>query len=137
MYTLEQAIDFGKASAAMALDQWREYGNVQDAVDSYRDNVRDTLNDERSSQHEWAAWEAFDAYVAEHRAAYEATAARELAAAEQAAEDAAAEEDVAYAEFEAWCEAGGYASGLARPGFRVVKASDCAQGDSDMIEINY
>lgn len=137
MYTLEQAIEFGRASASMALDQWREHGNVQDAVDSYRDNVRDTLNDERSSQHEGAAWEAFDLYVAEHRAAYEATAARELAEAEQAADDAAAEEDAAYGEYEAWCEAGGYASGLARPGFRTVRASDCIQGEGDSIEIDY
>lgn len=63
MMNQQQAIDFGKASASMAYDQRGEYATLADAVDSYRDNVRDTLNDERSAEHEEAAWAAFDAEI--------------------------------------------------------------------------
>jgi hypothetical protein len=66
MYTQQQAIEFGKASAMMALDAWGDYGSVQNSIDCHRDNVRDTLNDERSSQWEADAWRAFDAYIAAH-----------------------------------------------------------------------
>lgn len=63
MMSRDDAVAFGKASAAMALDQADAYGSLKNSLDSHRDNVRDTLNDERSAEHEEAAWSAFDAAV--------------------------------------------------------------------------
>jgi len=63
MMTREEAIDFGRASGLAALDQVREWGSLQNSIDNYRENLRDTLNDERASQHEAEAFAAFDAVV--------------------------------------------------------------------------
>ena len=69
MMTLQQAIEFAESSAEMAFDQRSEYGTLADAIASHADNVRDTLNDERSAQHEPDAFAAFDARVARLHAA--------------------------------------------------------------------
>jgi len=69
MMTLQQAIEFAESSAEMAFDQRNEYGTLADAIASHADNVRDTLNDERSAQHEPDAFAAFDARVARLHAA--------------------------------------------------------------------
>ena len=63
MMTREEAIDFGRFSAVTALDQISEWGTLQNSIDTYRDNLRDTLNEHRASQHEPEAFAAFDAYI--------------------------------------------------------------------------
>lgn len=63
MMTKQECIEFAVASAYAALDQAAEYGGLQNSIDSHRDNVRDTLNDERSTQHEADAFDAFDAVI--------------------------------------------------------------------------
>ncbi len=65
--THDEAIDFGRFIAVMALDQKDLHGSVQDTIDSYRENVRDTLNEHRASEHEPDAFAAFDAYIASKR----------------------------------------------------------------------
>lgn len=110
--TRDEAISVGRSNASMALDAWRDYGGVQEAIDCCRDNVRDTLNEHRSAEHEDAAFWAFDEYICQYRDAAEAAAARELADIARAEAEAHMEE----AAQERWAEAGGYASGLARPG---------------------
>lgn len=74
----QQAIDFAKSSAIAVFDYCADvnYGNVEegdyrsfdDAIAGYRENIRDTLNDERSYEHEEAAFAAYDAKVAELKA---------------------------------------------------------------------
>lgn len=54
--TREQAIDFGKRSARVGFDQ--------QSVEDHRDNVRDTLTDEKASEWEVDAFRAFDAELA-------------------------------------------------------------------------
>jgi hypothetical protein len=66
MMTKQECIEFAVSSAYAAFDQRSEYA---DAIASHRDNVRDTLNDERSAQHEPDAFDAFDAVVAKLSAA--------------------------------------------------------------------
>ena len=61
MMNRQEALSFAKASAAAAFDQRGEYA---DAVASYRDNIRDTLNDEGAAEYEDAAWAEYDAEVA-------------------------------------------------------------------------
>jgi hypothetical protein len=61
--TKQDAIQFGKSSAFEAFDQAGSYGSVQNAVDCYRDNVRDTLNEQGASEWEPEAFAAFDAEV--------------------------------------------------------------------------
>lgn len=63
MMTLKEAIEFAESCAEMAFDQRSEHDTLQDSIDSYADNVRDTLNDERSAQYEADAFDAFDAVV--------------------------------------------------------------------------
>lgn len=67
MMTKQQAIEFGIASANMAWDQRNssDYRDVQEAIDIYRDNVRDTLNEHRSAEWEPEAFSAFDRRIAE------------------------------------------------------------------------
>lgn len=65
MMNRQEAITFAISSAAGALDQADAYGGLQNAIDSYRENIRDTLNDERAARYEAEAWEAFDGKVAE------------------------------------------------------------------------
>lgn len=64
MMNREQALDFAKASAKMALDQSGEWGGMQASIDTYRCNIRCTLKDERATEHEAEAWALFDAKVA-------------------------------------------------------------------------
>lgn len=64
MMNKQECIEFAVSSAYMAFDQVTEYGTLEWSIASHRDNVRDTLNDERSSQHEDDAFDAFDAVVA-------------------------------------------------------------------------
>lgn len=61
--TEQEAVEFAVASAEEAVDQQGEYSSLQHSVDSYRDNVRDTLNDAHAEAFEVAAWEAFDARI--------------------------------------------------------------------------
>ncbi len=62
--TREEAVEFGRFSAVMALDQVSEWGTLQNSIDNYRENVRDTLNEHRASEHEPEAFAAFDAHIA-------------------------------------------------------------------------
>ena len=64
MMNHQDAIEFAAASAREAFDQSAAYGGLQNAIDSYRENVRDTLNDERASDHEADAFAVFDTEVA-------------------------------------------------------------------------
>lgn len=61
MKTLAEVIDFAEMSALAALDNW---GDMEDPINSYRDNIRDTLNDEGLERFEEQAFEAFDAHLA-------------------------------------------------------------------------
>ena len=61
--TKQEAVAFAKLSADMAFDQQAEYGGLDQSIDIYRDNVRDTLNEHGASCHEDAAWAAFDSRV--------------------------------------------------------------------------
>lgn len=63
MMTREEAVDFGRASGLAALDQAQEWGSLQNSIDNYRENLRDTLNEHRASEHEPEAFAAFDAVV--------------------------------------------------------------------------
>jgi hypothetical protein len=63
----QEAIAFARSSAVMAVDQARDFGGLESAINSYRENVRDTLNDEDSAQHESAAFAAYDDEVARVR----------------------------------------------------------------------
>ena len=65
--TRKEAVDFGRFSAVMALDQVREWGTLQDSIENYRENLRDTLNENRASEHEPEAFAAFDAHIAASR----------------------------------------------------------------------
>lgn len=62
--TKQDAVQFGKSSAFEAFDQAGAYGGRQQAIDSYRDNVRDTLNEQGAAEWEPEAFAAFDAEVA-------------------------------------------------------------------------
>ena len=42
----------------------RDYRILQDSIDSHRENIRDTLKDERCTEHEAHAWAIFDAAIA-------------------------------------------------------------------------
>jgi hypothetical protein len=64
MMNLQQIEDFAHSSALAAIDQAGAYGGVQESIDCYRDNIRDTLKDERCAEHEVHAWAIFDAAVA-------------------------------------------------------------------------
>lgn len=59
----QAAIQFGRSSAFEAFDQASAYGGRQQAIDSYRDNVRDTLNEQGASEWEPEAFAAFDAEI--------------------------------------------------------------------------
>lgn len=63
----QAAIKFGTRSANMAFDQRHDpmHGGLQSSIATYRENVRDTLNDENASEFEDAALAAFDKRVAE------------------------------------------------------------------------
>ena len=69
MMSREEAISFGRFSAVMALDQVNEWGSLLSSIDNYRENLRDTLNENRASEHEPEAFAAFDAYVSANRIA--------------------------------------------------------------------
>jgi hypothetical protein len=60
-----EALAFARSSADTAIDQASEY---EDSVASYRDNVRDTLKDERAVELEEEAFEVYDARIAELQA---------------------------------------------------------------------
>ncbi len=62
--TNQEAIEFGAASARMAIDTRGEWESLQYSLDVYRENVRETLKDCDSAQHEEDAFRAFDAAVA-------------------------------------------------------------------------
>jgi hypothetical protein len=66
-----QGIELANTNASMAFDQRKEYANLDDSVDNYRQNVVDTLDDLgiRNQFTEEAALNAFDTKVAELRAA--------------------------------------------------------------------
>ena len=61
--TRQEAIEFAVSSARMACDAWGDYGSLQSSIDAHRENIRDTLNDLGSSDHEVDAWVAFDTEV--------------------------------------------------------------------------
>lgn len=65
MFTREQAIEMAQANAEMAWDQRNDpsYPTKMDVVYSYRDNVRDTLNEEGSSEWDADARAAFDTRI--------------------------------------------------------------------------
>ena len=67
--THNEAIQFARSSAAMAFDQAIDYGGLSFAIQSFRDNIRDTLFDEGAADLEPAAFEAFDAEVMRLRTA--------------------------------------------------------------------
>jgi len=62
MMTRQFALNFAKASAFSAWDQREEYS---DPVASYRENVTDTLNDEKANDFVHEALEVFDHRVKE------------------------------------------------------------------------
>lgn len=63
------AVDFANASADMAIDQRRAHMDVQDAIDSYRENVLDTMAEHHTGFFEYhAALAAFDARIVSLRA---------------------------------------------------------------------
>lgn len=66
-----QGIELANTNASMAFDQRKEYASLEDSIDNYRQNVVDTLDDLgiRNEFTEAAALKAFDAKVAELRAA--------------------------------------------------------------------
>jgi len=64
MMTLEDVLGFARSSAGAAFDTAGDYPSLQDAIDGYRENIRDTLKDERCAEHEEAAWAVYDAEVA-------------------------------------------------------------------------
>jgi hypothetical protein len=66
MMTREEAIEFGERSALTALDQTYAHQSLQDAIDSYRENVRTTLQDERADQYEAEAFAEFEKVIANH-----------------------------------------------------------------------
>lgn len=76
-----QGIELANTNASMAFDQRKEYASLDDSVDNYRQNVVDTLDDLgiRNEFTEAAALKAFDAKVAELRAAETPTTAKERA----------------------------------------------------------
>lgn len=61
--THSEALQFAVSSALQAIDQRDDFASIEDAVDSYRDNIRDTLNDEGCAEFEPDAWAAFDAKI--------------------------------------------------------------------------
>lgn len=61
----QQAIEFAQMSASMAVDMRDDYGDLEASIASHRDNIRDTLKDERSSEWETVAWEEFDLQITE------------------------------------------------------------------------
>lgn len=67
----KQGEEVARTNAAMAYDQRRDYESLEDAFDSYRENVRDTLTELgiRDQFTEEAALRAFDAEVEKLRAA--------------------------------------------------------------------
>lgn len=56
MMNYKEAIQFAVSSAYM--------GHDQNMIESYRDNIRCTLQEEKATQYEVEAWEAFDATIA-------------------------------------------------------------------------
>lgn len=67
--TAEEVNSFVLSSALAACDSGiGEYGSIENAIDSYRDNIRDTLNDEGLELLESRAFKMFDDKVAEIRA---------------------------------------------------------------------
>jgi hypothetical protein len=64
MMSREEALGFAKSSASMAFDYRNDYPTLQDSIDGHRDNIRDTLKDERCTEYEAEAWAVFDAEVA-------------------------------------------------------------------------
>lgn len=61
MMNRQEALDFAKACAGMARDMRNEYS---DSIASFRENLRDTLADERAAQFEVEAFEIYDAEIA-------------------------------------------------------------------------
>lgn len=70
--TQQECIEFGRASADMAWDQRNstDYRGAQDAIDSHRENVRDTLNEHQSAEWEPYAFRAFDERIVALRGDY-------------------------------------------------------------------
>ncbi len=61
VWTLDECVSFAKASAQSAWGMQDCYKNLQDAIDSARENIRDTLQEYHAVEHEQAAWGVFDA----------------------------------------------------------------------------
>lgn len=64
VWTYTEAVDFGKVSAYTALDAVGDYGSLEDAVESHRQNIRDTLAEYKASVYEIDAFAIFDAIIA-------------------------------------------------------------------------
>ena len=67
--THNEAIQFAEMSALGAFDQCDAYGGLDNSIQSHRDNIRDTLNDEGAADFEADAFEAFDLEVLRLRTA--------------------------------------------------------------------
>ena len=63
IWTHDEAVDFGRASAEWALDAFHDYGSLENSIGSARENVRDTLQEYHAVQFEAEAFEAFDAVI--------------------------------------------------------------------------
>lgn len=64
IWTNKEALDFAKASAEAAIDQRRAYaGGIEEAADSYKDNLRDTLQEYHATQHEDHAFAIFESII--------------------------------------------------------------------------
>ena len=66
MMTHNEALEFAKSSADMALDHIGSK-DFEDPIASFRENVIDTLRDERAAEHTAEALEIYDAYIATHK----------------------------------------------------------------------
>ncbi len=66
MWTREEAIEFGRASAEAAIDQWKTWGSLQESICNSFDNLRDTLVEYRASHHEEEAVLEFYSVLAKH-----------------------------------------------------------------------
>jgi len=64
--TKQEAIKFAIRSFDSALADQDSFASFEQALDCYRDNIRDTLCDCGCAEFEDAAWAEFDAQVAKH-----------------------------------------------------------------------
>lgn len=64
MMTYEEALSFAKFSAIMAVDNIGSK-DFTDPIESFRDNIRDTLQDEGCAELEEECWAIYDAQIVE------------------------------------------------------------------------